>query len=54
MWNFVKGFGKVHDNEISLNILNSTWLINTVNIKLRDQFEQTWHSLIDDSPKANN
>jgi hypothetical protein len=20
MWNFVKGFGKVHDNEISLNI----------------------------------
>ena len=21
--------------------LNSTWLINTVNLKLRDQFEQT-------------
>jgi hypothetical protein len=34
--------------------LNSTWLINTVKLKLRDQFEQTWHSLIDDSPKANN
>ena len=33
--------------------LNSTWLINTVKLKLRDQFEQTWHSLIDDSPKAN-
>ena len=24
--------------------LNSTWLINTVKLKLRDQFEQTWHS----------
>jgi hypothetical protein len=34
--------------------LNSTWLINTVKLKLIDQFEQTWHSLIDDSPKANN
>jgi hypothetical protein len=34
--------------------LNSTWLINTVKLKLRDQFEQTWISLIDDSPEANN
>ena len=34
--------------------LNSTWLINTVKLKLRDQFEQTWHSLINDSPKAIN
>ena len=34
--------------------LNSTWLINTVKLKLRDEFEQTWHSLIDDSPKVNN
>ena len=34
--------------------LNSTWLINTVKLKLRDQFEQIWHSLIDDSPKAIN
>ena len=34
--------------------LNSTWLINTVKLKLRDQYEQTWISLIDDSPKANN
>ena len=32
----------------------STWLINTVKLKLRDQFEQTWLSLIDDSPKAIN
>jgi hypothetical protein len=28
--------------------LNSTWLINTVKLKLRDQFEQTWISLIDE------
>jgi hypothetical protein len=30
--------------------LNSNCFINTVKLK----FEQTWHSLIDDSPKANN
>ena len=34
--------------------IHSTWLINTVKFKLRDQFEQTWHSLIDDSLKAIN
>jgi hypothetical protein len=34
--------------------INGFWLINTVKIKLRDQFEQTWHSLIDDSPTTNN
>ena len=39
---------------MSLKKLISTWLIYTVKLKHRDQFEQTWHSLIDDSPKANN
>jgi hypothetical protein len=36
------------------NDVRVTQDLNSFDFKLRDQFEQTWLSLIDDSPKVNN
>ena len=34
--------------------INSNWLHSSVKLKLKDQYIQTWHSLIENSPKAIN
>jgi hypothetical protein len=40
MWNFVKGFGKVHDNEISLNIfLLTTSVTIRFNISMQKKID---------------
>ena len=34
--------------------INTAWLVSSIKLRLKDQFEQHWHSIVDNSPKALN
>ena len=45
------GMSNIWDTQ---TFINSNWLCSSVKLKLKDQFVQTWHSLIENSSKAIN